>query len=234
MEDEFDHKKYALYFNYGMTKNRIKEFYHGWTLKAENENNEFDKFISNHIAYNALYNSFHEIKSYENETSVQNYDSHKAVKIWLEDKDDFEIDKLFNPADKTKISFYENQIKTILEKGVYVYDYNNFRINEILEFKYEQELISNEYYSNKKKTVKDAQYLEKINNNSLGIKIRIENLLEIMYKIRCNLIHGHKKISGDQSNNVSIGNGILEIHLPIAYKIWLSTIESYENRYRMN
>jgi len=52
-----------------------------------------------------------------------------------------------------------------------------------------------------------------------------------MYKIRCNLIHGHKKYSPRQKNNVRIGNDILNLFLMKIFEDWKNKINNYILKY---
>lgn len=227
----YDEEKYKIMFTYELTKSTFNLFYSKWINKADECSDVIEKFIYNYIAYNGLYNSLQEIKDIEGQTKIGAGDFEKATKIWIENISENQLLNILKSEELNKIHKLSQEIIELIDKKEFIYDYKSYRHNEIVLFKQNRANFLQKVFNNwKKANVKDDTLKGFLLPHN-SVKNRVNALLTIMYKIRCNLIHGHKNLSGKQQDNIRIGNEIIELFISHVYNEWERTIDSYIKKY---
>jgi hypothetical protein len=160
-----------------MLNPNLINLYNNWTAKANNYNNNdlanvFDKYITLFVIYNALYNQIvNELRNLG--THIYNrYDDRKAATDWLISF--IGANQIINKINADELNEEINTIAHLIQDEVFHIKLNWGRRERTSDIKIMHRLLSN-------------------NNNE-----KAKGLLEVIYYVRCNLVHGHKQFENYQ------------------------------------
>lgn len=160
-----------------MLNPNLINLYNNWTLKANSYNhndlaNVFDKYITLFVIFNALYN--HIVNELRNSgTHIYNrYDDRKAATVWIISF--IGANQIINKINTNELNAEINNIAQLIQDEVF-----HIKIN----------------WGRRERT-SDLKIMNKLRSNNNDEKAR--GLLEVIYYVRCNLVHGHKQFENYQ------------------------------------
>jgi hypothetical protein len=176
---------------------QINDFYNNWLSKADSYNdksleNLFDRFISLYVVYNVLYMEIVK-ECYLSNGKKQKFKDDIAATDYVVQyvgSKSF-IENLFN----------DEQSKTDLDIICDMINENLFYIN-IDWLGYRKQKL-------------DSKLLSSLYSKNKGTKAKA--ILSLLYRIRCNIIHGHKDFTERQENLLIPVNNLLRKTVEIVY-----------------
>jgi len=159
-------------YNWGMDENYYLLKSLEWIRKAKSEKDGFNKFFALWVGYNVFYNLFHDVKR-----SRSNLGDRKKAKATIELlSDDEQKILLKEPTVQQFLSYLVNGGFRVVVQG-------NRQKNCVAEFKRSYDLCQSDNWK-----------------NAESIKRAFDDLMDLLYGIRCNLFHGDKSV-GDLDQN---------------------------------
>lgn len=152
-----------------MLSSEQQDFYSRWLQKADNITNDdiasiIDKYVTLFINYNFLYNIIPKKKAQETGKARENIGDRKGATIYTVN---------FLGSDFISTHLAQHDLYEQIERLVNAMQHFNFHLNK-----------------GKPQPKKDKALINRVKSSNTDIKIL--SLMETLYYIRCNIVHGEK------------------------------------------